>query len=129
MGLETAVFASADGNGTRWRLQGVADPAARSHYVALKFDVAGGQVLGLLVNRRTEEEVPLDDVRFDGARLSFRLPARSLPAGGPSRSPRLSLTLVADTEFRGYYVDELDRRLEPVQEMKLLKVAEEVQSL
>ncbi len=133
--IETAIFTSPDGNGTRWRLLGAADDAARSkHHVQLKFDVAGGQVLGYLVLWGTDEEVPLDDVRFEGAALSFRLPS-NLPgrksglAPGFTRAPRLLANLVADREFRGYYVDELDARLDPARELKLVREDDEVTSL
>ena len=133
--IETAVFTSPDGNGTRWRLLGVTDDALRSrHHVRLKFDVAGGQVIGSMVLWGTEEEVPLDDVRFNGTSLSFRLPsvlpgAKSVLAKGFSRAPRLALTLVGDREFRGYYVDELDARLDSEHELKLVRVVDDVISL
>ena len=130
--IETAVFTSADGNGTLWRLRGVSD-ASRWHYLLLKFDVSGGQVVGALVLRRTGEETPLDDVRFDGMHLSFRLPTAISNVGTMvepgDRTPRLSLTLVGDREFRGYHVDELDARLEPAHEMRLSRVEEDVVSL
>jgi hypothetical protein len=132
--IETAVFTSPDGNGTRWRLQGVSDAAARWHYVSLKFDVAGGQVVGVLVLGNTGEEVPLDDVRFNGTSLSFRMPSvlpgrKSGLAPGLTRAPRVALTLVGDGEFRGYYVDELDARLDPEHELKLVRVQDDVISL
>ena len=132
--IETAVFTSPDGNGTRWRLLGVAADAARSrHHVRLQFDIAGGQLVGALVLWGTDEQVPLDEVRFNGTSLSFRLPSaqggQSVLAPGFSKVPRLALTLVGDREFRGYYVDELDARLEPAHEMKLVRAEDDVISL
>ncbi len=133
--IETAIFTSPDGGGTRWRLQGAVDsPADSWHYVHLRFDVAGGEILGYLILRDTGEEIPLDDVRFDGTHLSFRLPS-TLPGGksklarGMARVPRFLATLVGDREFRGYYVDESDSRLEPAIELKLVREKDEVISL
>ncbi len=131
--IETAIFTSAEGNGTRWRLTGVADPSPTWHYVELRFDVAGGEVLGYLVSRATGEEDSLDDVRFNGTSLSFRLPSvvggRRVLAPGFERSPRCALGLVGDREFRGYYVDEQDARLDRDHELKLVKVQDDVISL
>ncbi len=133
--IETAIFTSADGNSTRWRLLGIADEAAGPRrYVQLKFDVAGGQILGYLVLRGSGEEVPLDDVRFDAMSLWFRLPS-TLPGGVAAldkrfaRAPRLALTLVGDREFRGYHVDESDVRLDPARELRLVREDDEVVSL
>ncbi len=141
--LEVALFGSPDGSGTRWRLLGANDDIARSrNYVRLKFDVIGGQLNGTLIAWHTEEEVPLVDVRFDGVRLSLRLPSADTirgpqPAAAGSarvgsvaaRTARLSLTLSRDREFRGFYVDDLNRRLDPDHELKLVKVDDEVASL
>ncbi len=133
--IETAIFTSPDGNATRWRLLGVGGDAARSrHHVQLKFDIAGGQVLGYLVLWGTDEEVPLDDVRFDGTALSFRLPSKlpgrnSVLAPGFAKAPRLLAKPVADGEFRGYYVDESDARLDPAHELKLVREEDDVTSL
>ncbi len=129
--IETAVFTSAAGGGTDWRLRGVGD-TARWHYVSLKFDVWGGQVVGALVLRNTGEEIALEDVRFDGTRLSFRLPTLRDTAGtvvGPEKTPRLSLTLVSDREFRGYHVDDLDARLDAEHELRLSRIDDDVISL
>ena len=124
--LETALFASSDGTGTDWRLLGVADHAAAAwHYVHLKFDVIGGQLAGWLVRRDSGEEIPLVDVLFDATRLSLRLPGRPPADSGLEKMPRLSLALFGDREFRGYYVDEMDKRLDPVHELKLVKSDEE----
>ncbi len=128
--LETALFGSPDGTGTRWRLMGIADDLARSrHYVRMKFDIIGGQLQGALVAWNTDEEIPLVDVRFDGIRLSLRLPGTTPRQGVMTKTPRLSLVLSRDREFRGYYVDELNRRLDPDHELKLVKIDEEVSSL
>ncbi len=128
--IETAVFTSAEGNGTRWRLKGMAD-AARWHGVALRFDVAGGQVVGGLVRWQSDEELPLQDVWFDGTRLSFRLPVvRALDGTAPAgKPPRLSLTLVGDREFRGHYVDDLDARLDAGHEVRMSRAEDDVISL
>jgi hypothetical protein len=132
--IETAIFTSPDGNGTRWRLLGATDDAVKSrHHVRLKFDIAAGQILGYLVLWGTDEEIPLDDVQFNGTALSFRLPAIQkgvrVLAPGFTRAPRLLATLVGDREFRGYYVDESDARLEPAIELKLVKEEDEVITL
>ncbi len=129
--IETAVFTSAEGGGTRWRLRGAGD-AARWQCITLRFDVFGGQVVGVFVLRGTGEEVSLEDVRFDGTRLSFRLPAlanRGAAVLSLEKGPRLSLTLTSDREFRGYYVDDLDARVDAEHEMRLSRVEETVVAL
>ncbi len=141
--LEVALFGSSDGSGTRWRLLGANDDIARSrHYVRLKFDVIGGRLEGALIAWHTEEELPLVDVRFDGIRLSMRLPVpetlrgSTTSASGAARSPggqlkdaRLSLVLARDREFRGFYVDDLNRRVDPDRELKLVRMDDEVAAL
>lgn len=125
--IETAMFTSPDGTGTRWRLVGLgADPKRR---VPVTFDVAGGQILGSATRWGSEEAVPLTEIRFDGLRLSFRLPGGFLPAGAPLRSPTVALTLASDKEFRGHLADDAGARLPSSGELKLLRVADEVGSL
>ncbi len=125
--IETAMFTSPEGTGTQWRLVGLsADPKRR---VPVKFDVAGGQILGSAVRWGSEEEVGLTEIRFDGLRLSFRLPGGFLPASAPVRSPVVSLTLKSDREFQGFLADDAGARLEPVTEVRLVRVADEVASL
>jgi hypothetical protein len=128
------MFGSPDGTGTGWRLSGVADIAAASkHHVQLRFDVTGGQLQGWLVLHGSGDEIALDEVRFDGTSLSLRLPASLLARlpvttggdGRPAKPPRLSLTLMEDREFRGYYVDESGTRLDPDHQLRLVKVDDE----
>jgi hypothetical protein len=123
--IETALFGSPDGSGTRWRLLGAADAITSWHHVQLKFDITGGQLQGALVLRGTGEEIPLVDLSFDGTSLSLRLPGPGIGDGRLAKPPRLSLTLVDDREFRGYYVDESGARIQPAIQLKLIKVENE----
>ncbi len=125
--IETAMFTSPDGNGTRWRLVGLsADPKRR---VPVRFDVAGGQILGSATLWGSEEEVGLTEIRFDGLRFSFRLPRGFLPATAPLTSPTVALTLVSDREFRGFLTDDAGAQIAPATEVKLLRVTDDVATL
>jgi hypothetical protein len=104
---------------------GATDAVTSWHHVQLKFDITGGQLQGALVLRGAGEEIPLVDLSFDGTSLSLRLPGQGISNGRLAKPPRLSLTLVDDREFRGYYVDESGARIPPAIQLKLVKVENE----